>query len=181
LHHLISDFAFFAAGLPAVRVSVNISPRQLRSPDFIESVRSALEQSSLPAHYLELELTESMLMLDVTANIDKMRTLHKLGVRFALDDFGTGYSSLSLLQSLPLDQLKIDRSFVHDLGKLDDEDAVVQSIISLGKNLKLGLIAEGIETHAQQQRLADLGCDEFQGFFLGRSMPAQDAARLAMQ
>ncbi len=180
-HACAQQAAWRAAGLPAVRVSVNISARQLRSADFVESVRVALAQAGSPPQCLELELTESMLRLDVAACVDKMRILRELGVRFALDDFGTGYSSLSLLQSLPLDQLKIDRSFVQSLDKPGYDPAVVQSIISLGKNLKLRLIAEGIETREQQRQLADLGCDEFQGFFLGRSMPAQEAAQLAVR
>ncbi len=170
--------AWRAAGLPDVRVSVNISSRQLRSPDFIDAVCTALDQSGASPHCLELELTESMLLQEVGASVDKMRALRRLGVHFALDDFGTGYSSLSLLQRLPLDQLKIDRSFVHELDQPGNDPAVVQAIISLGKNLKLRLIAEGIETRAQQQRLVALGCDEFQGFLLGQSMPAQEAARL---
>ncbi len=177
-HACEQQAAWRAAGLPDVRVSVNVSPRQLRSPDFIEAVRTALAQSGVSPSCLELELTESMLLQDVAASVDKMRTLKQLGVRFSLDDFGTGYSSLSLLQHLPLDQLKIDRSFVHQLGQPNHDSAVVQSIISLGKNMKLRLIAEGIETRAQQQALVALGCDEFQGFLLGSSLPAQEVARL---
>jgi EAL domain-containing protein (putative c-di-GMP-specific phosphodiesterase class I) len=157
---------------------VNISPRQLRHADFVETVQAALERSGSPPHGLELELTESLLLQDVDASVAKMQVLRRLGVRFSLDDFGTGYSSLSLLQKLPLDQLKIDRTFVHGLDEPGHDAAVVQSIISLGKTLKLRLIAEGIETDAQRQRLVALGCDEFQGFLLGGSMPAEDAARL---
>ena len=170
--------AWRASGLPEVRVSVNISPRQLRNADFVETVQTALERSGSPPHGLELELTESLLLQDVDASVAKMQVLRRLGVRFSLDDFGTGYSSLSLLQKLPLDQLKIDRTFVHGLDEPGHDAAVVQSIISLGKTLKLRLIAEGIETDAQRQRLVALGCDEFQGFLLGGSMPAEDAARL---
>ncbi len=166
------------AGLRDTRISVNVSPRQLRSPDFVDEVRSALQASNAPPSCLKLELTESMLLRDVEASIEKMRDLRSIGVRFALDDFGTGYSSLSLLQRLPLDQIKIDQSFVHGLGKPGNDSAVVQSIISLGKNLHMAVIAEGIETTEQRDLLASFGCDEFQGFLHGRSMPAEDAVHL---
>ncbi len=119
-----------------------------------------------------------MLLPDVEGSIVKMHELRALGVRFALDDFGTGYSSLSLLQRLPLDHLKIDQSFVHGIAHEQGDSAVVQSIITLGKNLHMGVIAEGIENDAQQQQLSQLGCDEFQGYLHGRPMPAVDAARL---
>lgn len=166
------------AGLPEIRVSVNVSARQLRSPDFVDDVRAALDHSGAPPDCLKLELTESMLLRDVDASVGKMRALRQLGVRMALDDFGTGYSSLSLLRHLPLDQLKIDQSFVHGLDKPGNDSAVVQSIITLGKNLNMTVIAEGIENNAQQELLAALGCDEFQGYLHGRSMPVEDATQL---
>ena len=169
---------WLSAGLPQVRTSINVSPRQLHSPEFVGDVRAALQASGVPPYLLSLELTESMLLHDVDGSIAKMNELRALGVRFALDDFGTGYSSLSLLQRLPLDHLKIDQSFVHSMNHDTADNAVVQSIISLGKNLKLGVIAEGIENRAQQQRLASYGCDEFQGYLHGRSMPANEAAQL---
>ena len=173
--------AWRAAGLPDTLVSVNVSPRQLRSPDFVADVCQALEVSGAPAHSLKLELTESMLLRDVDASVGKMRELRKLGVQLALDDFGTGYSSLSLLRHLPLDQLKIDQSFVHGLDKPGNDSAVVHSIITLGKNLKMSVIAEGIESHEQQDLLASFGCDEFQGFLHGRSMSADAATQLVAQ
>ncbi len=169
---------WLAAGLPEVRTSINVSPRQLHSPDFVGDVRAALQASGVPPALVSLELTESMLLQDVSGSIAKMEELRTLGVRFALDDFGTGYSSLSLLQRLPLDHLKIDQSFVRGMDQGNDDNAVVQSIISLGKNLKLGVIAEGIESRVQQQRLAAYGCDEFQGYLHGRSMSADEAAQL---
>lgn len=166
------------SGLRDTRISVNVSPRQLRSPDFVDEVRTALQANNATPSCLKLELTESMLLRDVEASIEKMSELRSLGVRFALDDFGTGYSSLSLLQRLPLDQIKIDQSFVHGLGKPGNDSAVVQSIITLGKNLHMAVIAEGIETTEQRDLLAAFGCDEFQGFLHGRSMPAEDAGLL---
>ncbi len=174
--------AWQAMGLQQVRVSVNVSPRQLRSPDFVTDVCEALAESGADASCLKLELTESMLVDEVEETAEKMRVLRSLGVRFSLDDFGTGYSSLSILQQLPLDQLKIDQSFVHRIGSHppDGDAAIIQSIITLGKSLHMRVIAEGIETHSQQAMLTKLGCDEFQGFLHGHSMPA-DEARWLMQ
>lgn len=170
--------AWQATGRPPVLVSVNVSPRQMRSPQFVDDVRAALDSTGAPAACLKLELTESMLLDDVDASIEKMRELKRLGVRFSLDDFGTGYSSLSLLRRLPLDQLKIDQSFVQGLDKPGDDGAVVQSIITLGKNLHMTVIAEGIETPEQHRLLSEFGCDEFQGFLHGASMPAEAAGAL---
>lgn len=169
-------------GLQPIRMSVNVSPRQLRSPDFVDEVRQALMTNGADPNYLKLELTESMLVTDVSETAAKMRALKALGVRFSLDDFGTGYSSLSILQQLPLDQLKIDQSFVQRIGSEphDGDAAIIQSIITLGKSLRMRVIAEGIETHTQQEKLSALGCDEFQGFLHGASMPA-DEARSLMQ
>ncbi len=170
-----------AQGLQPIRVSVNVSPRQLRSPDFVDDVRTALLQSGAIPSCLKLELTESMLVTEVEETAAKMRALKALGVSFSLDDFGTGYSSLSILQQLPLDQLKIDQSFVHRIGSTGppgDDAAVIQSIITLGKSLRMRVIAEGIETRSQHDKLNELGCDEFQGFLHGASMPADDARRL---
>lgn len=165
-----------AAGLAPVPVAVNVSPRQLRSPDFVPEVRAALDDSGAPPGLLKLELTECMLLEQVEDSIVKMEALRQIGVRFSLDDFGTGYSSLSLLRRLPLAQLKIDQSFVHELGRPGNDGAVVHSIITLGKNLHLSVIAEGIETLEQQEVLSRFGCDEFQGFLYGQSMPAEVAA-----
>lgn len=166
------------AGRPTVLVAVNVSPRQMRSPHFVDDVRAALASTGAPPSCLKLELTESMLLDDVDASIEKMRELKRLGVRFSLDDFGTGFSSLSLLRRLPLDQLKIDQSFVQGLDKPGDDGAVVQSIITLGKNLHMTVIAEGIETPEQHRLLTKFGCDEFQGFLHGGSMPAEAAGAL---
>ena len=174
--------AWTALALQPIRVSVNVSPRQLRSPDFVDDVRHALQQSGADPSCLKLELTESMLVTEVQETASKMRALKALGVRFSLDDFGTGYSSLSILQQLPLDQLKIDQSFVHRIGsgESDGDGAIIQSIITLGKSLRMRVIAEGIETPSQQEKLSALGCDEFQGFLHGASVPA-DEARWLMQ
>ncbi len=170
--------AWQAGGLSPVPVSVNISPRQLRSPDFVDDVRMALDSTGAPPDRLKLELTEGMLIDDIDGSVAKMRELRRLGVGFALDDFGTGFSSLSLLQRLPLDQLKIDPSFVQGLDRPGNASAVVQSIITLGKHLRMTVVAEGIETPAQQQLLSSFGCDQFQGFLHGHSMPADAVQQL---
>ncbi len=159
-----------------LRISVNVSARQLRSRSFVADVQSALAGSGADPAGLCLELTESMLVKDVASTVAKMNALRELGVRFALDDFGTGYSSLSLLERLPLDELKIDRSFVHRVEHAPRDRKVVQSIVTLGKNLDLQVIAEGIETEGQQSWLAEFGCDEFQGYLRGASMPAEQAS-----
>ncbi len=174
--------AWTSMGLRPIRVSVNVSPRQLRSPDFVDDVRLALRDSGANPSCLKLELTESMLVTDVPETAAKMQALKQMGVRFSLDDFGTGYSSLSILQQLPLDQLKIDPSFVQRIGRdaHNSDGAIVQSIITLGKSLHMRVIAEGIETQSQHEKLRELGCDEFQGFLHGHSMPASDA-RLLIQ
>ena len=178
LDHACRQIAQWCAVYPTVRVSVNISAAQLRNPAFVNEVREALRRHSASAACLSLELTESMLVSDVNLTIRKMRELKAMGVRIALDDFGTGYSSLSLLQRLPLDYLKIDSSFVHQMGQGIRESKMVQSIVSMGKNLELEIIAEGVETEGQQTLLETFGCDEFQGYLLGRSMPASEASQL---
>ncbi len=132
-----------------------------------------LDETGLPAHQLELELTESQLVQDIEALINKMGQLRARGVRFSLDDFGTGYSSLSYLKRLPLDQLKIDRSFVRDLLENASDTAIVRTILALGQALELRVIAEGVESQAQRDALLRLGCRHFQGYLYGVPQPAE--------
>ncbi len=180
LDHACAQLAAWAAQGRALRISVNVSAVQLRAAGFVDEVQAALARHGANPACLTLELTESMLVRDLNATIDKMNRLRQLGVRVALDDFGTGYSSLSLLQRLPLDDLKIDASFVHRMTEGMRERQMVQAIVTLGKNMALNIIAEGIETEGQQAMLETFGCDEFQGFLHGRSMPAEEAQRLAL-
>lgn len=154
-------------------LSVNVSARQFRQADFVEMVAQALQRSGAPAHRLELELTESLVLEDVNDTIDKMHQLRTKGVRFAVDDFGTGYSSLAYLTRLPLHRLKIDRSFVHHLGERHSDNVVVQTILGMARNLELEVVAEGVETEVQRDFLASHGCDVYQGYLFGRPMPAQ--------
>ncbi|MHA7599711.1 bifunctional diguanylate cyclase/phosphodiesterase [Alicycliphilus sp. T452] len=152
-------------------LSVNVSACQFRQGDFVELVVQMLQDTGAPAHRLELELTESLVLEDVEDSIAKMHRLRVKGVRFAVDDFGTGYSSLSYLTRLPLHRLKIDKSFVHHLGERHSDDVVVQTILGMARNLELEVVAEGVETEAQRAFLARHGCDLYQGYLLARPMP----------
>ena len=151
-----------------LKLSVNISPRQFRQPDFVTTVARILRQSGADPSRLTLELTENVLIDDIDDAIQRMCILKRLGVCFAIDDFGTGYSSLAYLQRLPVDQLKIDRGFVRDIGVATQEAAITEAIIAMGRTLRLQVIAEGVETTAQHHFLADRGCHGFQGFLFGR-------------
>jgi diguanylate cyclase (GGDEF)-like protein/PAS domain S-box-containing protein len=152
-------------------LAVNVSARQFRQQDFVPYVLDLLDYTGANPQRLKLELTESMLVHDVEETIGKMSTLRKRGIGFSLDDFGTGYSSLSYLKRLPLDQLKIDQSFVRDLMTNTNDAAIANTVIALGHSLGLSVIAEGVETTAQRDFLAAHGCDAYQGFLLGRPMP----------
>ncbi|MCZ2088700.1 MAG: bifunctional diguanylate cyclase/phosphodiesterase, partial [Burkholderiales bacterium] len=161
-------------------LAVNVSVAQFLQDGFAADVLQLLERSGAPADRLKLELTESMLASDVDAVIATMTALKQRGVRFALDDFGTGYSSLSYLKRLPLDQLKIDQSFVRDMETDGDDAAIARAVVMLARSLELEVIAEGVETAAQRDLLAALGCTVYQGYFFARPLaPAafEDAAR----
>jgi len=166
------------AGLPAVPVAVNISSLEFRSEHFVEGVRVALKNTRLDPKYLELELTETVLMRHSESTTSALEQLKAIGVRLAVDDFGTGYSSLSYLTRFPIDTLKLDRSFVHDILASSDDAIVVSAIISMGKSLKHRVIAEGVETPEQLAFLQAHGCDEGQGYYFSRPLVAQQFAKL---
>jgi diguanylate cyclase (GGDEF)-like protein/PAS domain S-box-containing protein len=153
-------------------MAVNVSARQFRHVEFVRQVRSVLEMTGADPERLKLELTESVLVDDMASIVSKMTALKDMGVRFALDDFGTGYSSLTYLKQLPLDQLKIDQSFVRDVLTDANDAAIARTVIALARSLGLGVIAEGVETADQRDFLAREGCHAFQGYFFGRPMPA---------
>lgn len=153
----------------ALSVAVNVSARQFRDNEFLHVVQAILASSGLPAERLELELTESVLMDDVTRAVDFMHAIRRLGVRMSIDDFGTGYSSLSYLQSFPIDQLKLDRSFVRPLP--EGGATLASAVIALAHGFKLTVVAEGVETAEQLAWLQAAGCDVVQGYLLGRPMP----------
>ena len=160
-----------------LQLSVNISVCQLRQPGFVAQVEAILAQTGAPPGQLLLELTESVLMDDMLHAIDKMRALRRLGVRFALDDFGTGYSSLSYLRQLPLDQLKLDQSFVQGALEEGNDAAIVDMVLALARSLQLEVLAEGVETAAQHACLLQRGCTRFQGFLFGRPMAVDSFER----
>jgi diguanylate cyclase (GGDEF)-like protein/PAS domain S-box-containing protein len=155
-------------------IAVNISARQFRQAAFVDQVIEIIERSGANPQQLKLELTESLLLDNVQEIIDKMSTLKARGISFSLDDFGTGYSSLSYLKRLPLDQLKIDQSFVRDLLSDPNDVAIARTIVALAQSLGLSVIAEGVETEAQRHCLASQGCLAYQGYLFGRPMPAQE-------
>jgi len=161
-----------AAGLAPVRIAVNVSPLQLRSRGFIEEIRREIAIDPHAAAALELELTESLIMEDVKHSIASLNAIRAMGVTIAIDDFGTGFSSLSYLAKLPVDSLKIDRSFVNDMTVAPEGLALVSTIISLGHSLRLKVVAEGVETEEQSRLLRLLNCDEAQGFLLGKPVAA---------
>jgi diguanylate cyclase (GGDEF)-like protein/PAS domain S-box-containing protein len=163
-----------------IKIAVNVSPVQFKSGNFVQMVVSALAESGLPARRLELEITEAVLIGDVEAALGVLHQLRNLGVRIALDDFGTGYSSLSYLQRFPFDKIKIDRSFVKDVGRPDGSLAIVQAVISIAKSRNMTTTAEGVETEAQKEFLRALGCTQMQGFLFSPAVPEADFLRLVL-
>lgn len=165
-------------GADPLYVSVNLSSRQLARPDLHDKIRALLDETGIEPSALGLEVTESMMIDDASTVIHELEACRQLGIRVHIDDFGTGYSSLSRLHSLPVDTLKIDRSFVSDLGVRPESEGIVQAILTLARTLKLDIIAEGVETEVQVNRLRILGCPNAQGFFLDRPLDAASASRL---
>jgi diguanylate cyclase (GGDEF)-like protein/PAS domain S-box-containing protein len=160
------------SGLKAVCIAVNVSPMQLRNRNFVAEIRQAIGDDPMAAAGLELEITESLIMEDVRVSIGSLRAIRALGVRIAIDDFGTGFSSLSYLARLPVHTLKIDRSFVIDMGAGPEGLALVSTIINLAHSMKLNVIAEGVETEEQSRLLRLLNCDEIQGHWFGHPVPS---------
>ncbi|MBD2692897.1 putative bifunctional diguanylate cyclase/phosphodiesterase [Anabaena catenula] len=166
------------AGLPPIRISVNLSARQFEEPNLVNVVSQILEETELDASYLELEVTESFLIADIQNSITTLKQLRELGILLALDDFGTGYSSLNYLKRLPVHILKIDKSFVQDVTSNPDSAAVTNAIIALAKSLRLNITAEGIETEEQLNYLQKRGCDEGQGYYISRPAPAETIVQM---
>jgi diguanylate cyclase (GGDEF)-like protein/PAS domain S-box-containing protein len=168
-------------GLAPIVVSVNVSARQFHRDDFVQTVVAVLKKTGLEARYLEIELTESMVMHDAEKLVAMLDELKRIGVQMSVDDFGTGYSSLSYLKRFPVDRLKIDRSFVQDVMSDSDDATIVRTIIALGHNLGLHIVAEGVETAEQSDFLRQNGCDEAQGYFFGRPVSNVDFTALLKQ
>jgi EAL domain-containing protein (putative c-di-GMP-specific phosphodiesterase class I) len=161
-----------------LKLAVNVSARQFRQADFVALTRNIVEQSGIDPRYLKLEMTESMVIDNVADTIEKMHQLKALGLTFSMDDFGTGYSSLAYLKRLPLDQLKIDQSFVRDISHDPNDAAIVQTIITMGNTLGMNVIAEGVETQEQLNFLRLHGCATYQGYLFSRPVPLADFERL---
>lgn len=159
-------------------LAVNVSARQFRQPDFVAEVKQALAKTGVSPDRLKIELTESLVLADVDDAMEKMKALKSLGLGFSLDDFGTGNSSLSYLSRLPLDQIKIDRSFVQNLPDNRNDAIIAQTIITMAKSLGLDVIAEGVETEAQREFLVRHGCNAYQGFLFGKPLPQDEFGRL---
>ncbi len=161
-------------------LSVNVSARQFHQPNFVEEVQEAVRKHEIDPEMLKLELTESMLIQNIQVTIEKMNALNEIGVQLALDDFGTGYSSLQYLKQLPLDQLKIDRSFVRDLVFDTNDQAIVRTIIAMANSMHLNVIAEGVETEEQHQLLIQYGCKHYQGYLFSKPVPIGKLEKMLM-
>ncbi|MBW8067327.1 MAG: EAL domain-containing protein, partial [Ferrovum sp.] len=157
-----------------LQLAINVSAQQFHQPDFVEQVRQTLHRHALNPNRIKLELTESLVLDNIDDTIAKMQALRQSGVRFSMDDFGTGYSSLSYLTQLPLDQLKIDQSFVRNIGVKHSDSIIVQTIIGMANNLEMEVIAEGVETEEQRVFLEQHGCIFYQGYLFGRPMPVEE-------
>ncbi|HEY5625385.1 MAG TPA: EAL domain-containing protein, partial [Dehalococcoidia bacterium] len=170
--------AWQAAGLPPIRIAVNLSARQFQHRDLVGMVSEALRESRLDSRYLQLEITESIAMEDAEFTGGTMTELHKMGVQVAIDDFGVGYSSLSYLKRFPISAVKIDQSFVRDLMTDSSDAAIASTIIAMAHALELSVIAEGVETEEQLTFLREQRCTEFQGYYCTKPLPADELEEL---
>jgi diguanylate cyclase (GGDEF)-like protein/PAS domain S-box-containing protein len=175
---LIQHNAWLEQGLPAVSIAVNLSSVQFDDPALAERVQESARVVGVPLDYLELEVTESMLMQDFDATLNTLKALRAMGVKIAIDDFGTGYSSLAYLRRLPVDKLKLDQSFTRDVGQQENDGAIIKAVMAMAESLHLAVVAEGVETQAQIDFLLGLGCTTVQGYLLGRPLPAAATADL---
>jgi EAL domain-containing protein (putative c-di-GMP-specific phosphodiesterase class I) len=165
-------------GTPPLRVAVNLSARQFTQASLVSDVARILDVTGLGPEALELEITESMVMGNPEQAIQTLRQLKSMGIALAIDDFGTGYSSLGYLKRFPLDHIKIDRSFIKDIPEDNDDATITRTIIAMAHNLRLKVIAEGVETKAQLDFLREHGCDEIQGYYFSRPLPGSEFTAL---
>jgi predicted signal transduction protein with EAL and GGDEF domain len=165
-------------GFPSLLVSVNLSPRQFRQKNLVEMIAGVLAATGLEPRFLDLEITEGMVMHNAETAIALLERLHQLGIQLSVDDFGTGYSSLAYLKRFPVQTLKIDQSFVRDLTVAGSDTGIVKAIIAMADSLKLGVVAEGVETKEQLACLANLRCGQYQGYYFSRPVPAADFIRI---
>jgi EAL domain-containing protein (putative c-di-GMP-specific phosphodiesterase class I) len=172
------NMAWQRRGLLPVSMAVNLSPRQFADAHLLRDVDEALAASGMSPVLLQLEVTESMVMRNVARAVRVLDAIQNRGIRLAIDDFGTGYSSMSLMKQLPIDTIKIDRSFVRDLPRDSEDQAIAQAIISMGKALGMTIVAEGVETVEQEAFLRDRDCDEMQGYLFSKPLPPRELADL---
>jgi diguanylate cyclase len=168
-------------GLRPLRVAVNLAPSQFRLTNLVDQIRRALEAAALDPQFLEVELTESAVMSDAEESIRILEAISRMGVLVSVDDFGTGYSSMSYLRRFPIDKLKIDRCFIAEMIERPEDASIVRAIISLAHSLHLKVIAEGVETPAQLALLAELGCDQYQGFHFSPALVPESFAALVRE
>jgi EAL domain-containing protein (putative c-di-GMP-specific phosphodiesterase class I) len=164
------NVAWQKEGVPPLSIAVNLTGRQFHDERLIEDVTLMLESTGMPAHLLEFEIKEGVLMHDVEVTLRILSKLKKLGLRIAIDDFGTGYTSLATLQRFPLDTVKIDRSFIHDIAADREKTGLADAVIAMGKTLSLTVVAQGVETSDQAEFLRAHACDEIQGFYFNRPL-----------
>ena len=157
-------------------MAVNLSARQLRELSFVSVLQNILQDSGMSPEWLEIEITETMLMSDTESAVMSLNVLHDMGIHVAMDDFGTGYSSLSYLKRFPIDTIKIDQAFVAEITSRSDDAEIIRTIINMGKTLNRQVIAEGVETEAQLALLQEYGCDHIQGYLLSRPIPGDALA-----
>jgi diguanylate cyclase (GGDEF)-like protein len=174
----VQNMAWQRAGLPPVSMAINVSPRQFSDMNLLQDIDDALALSGMDPKYLQIEITESMVMLNIERTIRVLDAIQSRGVRLAIDDFGTGYSSMSMLKRFPIDTIKIDRSFVRDLPENSEDKAIAQAIISMGKALGLTIVAEGVETREQDAFLRAHACDEIQGYLFSRPLLPESITEL---
>jgi len=165
-------------GLPHICMAVNLSAQQFQLPDLPDTVTRILKETGLDPQFLDLEITENIAMKHFEFSVPNIKRLNRLGIRFSIDDFGTGYSSLSYLKNFHIQKLKIDKSFVQDITTDSDSKAIISAITAMGHNLKLKIIAEGVETEEQRVFLRAMDCDEFQGYLFSRPLPADEFRQL---
>lgn len=177
-HTCLQAIEWQSMGLPPIQIGVNLSIMQLQQKDFLPSLQQILDETNFDPHYLELEITEGIMMDNVEEKIVLLNQFRQMGIQLSIDDFGTGYSALSYLKNLPIDTLKIDRTFIEYIDHNEQDQAIVASLINLSHSLNLVVIAEGVETQEQAELLRSLGCDRIQGHFFYKALPAEDIESL---
>ncbi|MEJ2755429.1 MAG: EAL domain-containing protein, partial [Gammaproteobacteria bacterium] len=172
------NVAWQKLGFPSLNIAINLTERQFLDPTLPAVIQVVLNDTGMAPHLLELEINESLLMRDVPKALEIMNNLKKIGIRIAIDDFGVGYSSLFMLQQFPLDTIKIDRTFVRDLSNAQANQSLAEAIVTVGKNLSLTVVAQGVETKEQADFLRERAYDKFQGFYFHKPVSAEEITHL---